>query len=255
MTSVESLWHPPPERMDLHAGVVDVWQFGFEHADPDLQRFTMALSDDERQRVDRLVLEDKKTQFTVCRGVLRCVLAGYLDEAPSALLFEYGEHGKPSLQDRSADLEFNLSHSAHLGLIGVAKHRRIGVDVDEVRRTTDWAKVSERVFVAHEVQRVLALPARDREQAYVRLWTCKEAYTKALGAGFQYGFKNFSVDPTTGRIEDAVNPQQSSDWSLNALPLAIPSIGTLVVEKLAEGESPPSANLIDFGPDQSGGRQ
>lgn len=90
--------------------------------------------------------------------ILRQILATYLDTAPEALEFGYGEHGKPRLQNAGGP-EFNLSHSGELLLVAVGEGRAVGVDVERVD------------------------PRRDRPPTFYEEWVRREARLKCLGIG------------------------------------------------------------------------
>ena len=57
-------------------------------------------------------------RFVVARGILRDRLSGFTGTPAKKLKFEYGNAGKPSLVDH--DINFNISHSAELGLFAFA---------------------------------------------------------------------------------------------------------------------------------------
>jgi phosphopantetheinyl transferase len=92
-------------------------------------------------------------------GMLRRVLATHLEADPEEVEVGYGEHGKPRLEGPGG-LEFNLSHSAELVLVAVARGREVGVDVERID------------------------PGRGRSPAFCGSWVSREARLKCLGVGF-----------------------------------------------------------------------
>jgi len=60
--------------------------------------------------------EQDRKHFIIARGLLRTILASYVDIEPSRLQFCYGSYGKPVLAETFAKvkLRFNLSHSQGL---------------------------------------------------------------------------------------------------------------------------------------------
>ena len=68
---------------------------------------------------------------------------------------------------------------------------------------------------------LFALPKSQQEEAFYRTWTQKEAYTKALGDGFTYGFQAFTVvvniDGSTGLLADDKHPDTISDWHISSI--------------------------------------
>jgi hypothetical protein len=65
---------------------------------------------------------------------VRGILAGYLGRAPETLRFARAPLGKPALLAEPTELEFNLTHSDWCALVAVARGRRVGVDVEGIRR-------------------------------------------------------------------------------------------------------------------------
>jgi 4'-phosphopantetheinyl transferase len=124
------------------------------------------------------------------------VLGGYLGSAPEAVRFEYGERGKPRLAE--GGLEFNVSHSGELALAAVTAGVEVGVDVEAVRGMEDALRISERFFSAAERVVLAACPAAERDAAFFRCWTRKEAYVKAVGDGIALGLDRFDVSLDEG---------------------------------------------------------
>ena len=88
--------------------------------------------------------------------------------------------GKPELAD--VPLRFSLSHSGERCACAVYD-RAIGVDIQ--KRAAADMRILERRFTPRE--REYVLNSADREAAFTRIWTMKESYIKALGAGIPLG--------------------------------------------------------------------
>lgn len=160
------------------AGTVDVWRVDLSRTTG--EGLTELLCAQERERAGRIVDARRRASWTRSRGVLRALLARYLDADPRELRFVTGVHGKPGLGSGSpetrrndgpeprpgsgsgASLRFNLSHSRELMLLAVTAGREVGVDVE---------------------------CARERCTAeFLRAWTLREATGKCLGTGLTRGF-------------------------------------------------------------------
>jgi 4'-phosphopantetheinyl transferase len=110
----------------------------------------------ERERAACLLPPNSRRRWVAARWALRSVLARYLDRHPAEIELCFGERGKPMLDDPGASLRFNLSHSAEVALIAVARGREVGIDV----------------------QRFGARPAD-----FYGEWTRREAIAKCHGVG------------------------------------------------------------------------
>lgn len=95
--------------------------------------------------------------------------------------------GKPELV--RGGVHFSLSHAGPWAVCALAD-TPVGVDVELPRCTMATAR---RFFAPAEVAQVEALPERARPDALLRLWTAKEAFTKALGQGLSLGLSSFEV--------------------------------------------------------------
>ncbi|MGI8803935.1 MAG: 4'-phosphopantetheinyl transferase family protein [Solirubrobacteraceae bacterium] len=177
------------------------------------------LSADERERAEAFAWPELRRRWVWARATLRRVLAAYAELDPAALVFAYGEHGRPSLAGRS-DLSFSLSHSDVRLVVVVARGRgrAVGVDVERVSRCAAPLAVAERFFAASEAARLAALPAAGRAAAFAALWTAKEAYAKALGRGIGLPLSDCALigeltAPALTRTA-AVDPRGPDEWVL-----------------------------------------
>ena len=87
--------------------------------------------------------------------------------------YESDDDGRPK---PNHGWHWSVAHTRHYVVAAVARHA-VGVDVEEVcpRAAADFAEIA-----AEEEWSLL--PARD-ETAFIKIWTAKEAVTKALGVG------------------------------------------------------------------------
>lgn len=104
---------------------------------------------------------------------------------------EPGSGGKPVLRgDRP--WAFNLSHSGHLAVVAVTRRPAVGVDVELLGRDVRPAVV-RRALAPSELALVEGVAPERRAEAFLRHWTAKEAYGKALGAGLAVGMAEVVV--------------------------------------------------------------
>ena len=161
----------------------------FEPASP-----PVALADDEVH----LWLFPHRARETALRPDRRWLplLAAYLGCGPAGLEFGRGEHGKPFLRRPSPALEFNVSHSGGALLLGISRGIALGVDIETTLRKRPALDLARRYFAPAEAQALMRLRAAQQQHAFLRLWSCKEAVLKALGAGISFGLDRleFALD-------------------------------------------------------------
>lgn len=180
----------PPEV--LRAAEVHVWTIWRPRAEF-LRACQAVLSGDERDLVDRFVLERDKRMAILSRGARRLLLASYLTARPGAVRFEETPHGKPSVSSHGSRLHFSTSHSGELLVFAIAKDRQVGIDVEQLRPRKGASAVADHFLSSREQAGLAALPAKTRTAAFYRCWTQKEAFVKLLGEGLRCPLDRFDV--------------------------------------------------------------
>ena len=94
----------------------------------------------------------------------------------------------------------------------------IGIDLEQIRPLHDMDHIAERFFCREEAAELMSLAQPERERAFYRCWTRKEAYIKALGGGLSIPLDSFcvTVSPDTAahfvRVTNGADPAL---WSLH----------------------------------------
>ncbi|GAB4833372.1 hypothetical protein Ancab_031615 [Ancistrocladus abbreviatus] len=164
------------------------------------------LSSSERENVLSLREDQLRKRAILARALVRTTMARYQNGSPvdpKSLEFKKNIHGKPEIVWQYArdwsqpPLHFNISHTSSLIACGVTVNSPIGVDVEEKNRImkNDVLSFARRFFSPLEVEHLSAIPdPEDQRQEFIKLWTLKEAYVKALGRGFSAApFKTFTI--------------------------------------------------------------
>jgi len=144
------------------------------------------LSDAERERADRFRFAHHRRRFIVARARLREFLAARLGVHPERVELEHGANGKPWLAPRFAHTgwRFNVSHCDDVAVYAFSQGKDVGVDVEAIRPVQEADAIAAQFFSDGEREAYAALSPRRRVLGFLRLWTRKEAFVKALGAGF-----------------------------------------------------------------------
>jgi 4'-phosphopantetheinyl transferase len=209
----------------LHENQVDVWWAELEQIPERLNVLRSTLSADELTRAARFRRPELQEHFVAARGILRSVLGQYLNCAPSAVSFAYGEHGKPRIADGQAagGLQFNLSHSGQHLAVAIAHQHAIGVDIELICPGRDIQALAKRFFAPQEARALAALSPAERPLAFFACWTRKEAFLKALGDGLSRPLRSFTVnvEPCSGArlLSTEWDPSEAARWSLCDLEL------------------------------------
>ncbi len=164
--------------------------------------------------------ESPRHRFTLCRAALRSVLCHQLGCGNEHLAFRTSEHGKPYaiVRGRRSPVSFNVSHSGAHGLIALASGGRVGIDVEKRVPHRNLAELIEAVFGPNEKHELAAASNRDRLHLFFRLWTMKEALSKAHGMGLSLDVSRFEIPQemragaTSGSVRFADMP--GTGWRL-----------------------------------------
>ena len=191
---------------------VRVWRAALDQ-DGDPHRW---LSHEERARAARYASPDEGRRFAVARAVLRSVLGEACGLAPDEVVIGTEDGGRPIIELCDGRLpsdfpppdfpppdlmppDFNVSHSGRWALIAVAPPgKRVGVDLEWDGREVDCLAMARTLFQPAEAEALARLEGVWRRREFFRLWTAKEAYVKADGAGVA-GLRAVLVDGATAR--------------------------------------------------------
>lgn len=230
---LENNWSIAPKELLITENYVNVWSIFLAQTQEKIIELRKILSSDESARADRFYFDRDRNRFIVGRAMLRKILGRYLEMAPEKLIFSYGSHGKPKIEN--SPFNFNLSNSGDLALCAIAYKREIGIDVEYLlRELKDGEAIAKRFFSAKESAEFLSLPLEERQLAFFRCWTRKEAYIKAIGDGLSYSLSNFDVTLTPNTeaklLNVVTNPSEVDRWTLKELNPAKDYIGAIIVE-------------------------
>jgi 4'-phosphopantetheinyl transferase len=218
-------WVAPPADLDLQRSV-HLWRVDLSETDG--SEWSAILSPSEAARRDRFLFERERRRYSIARGALRTILGRYLDADPRDISLVENASGKPAVE--VSDLQFNVSHSADLALIGVAQHRRIGIDLERERRIGEAIAIAERWFSVTERALIESEREEHRARRFLQCWTAKEAQVKAVGSGvwsLEVADVWRAMSRRHYRIED---PRAAGEWTLQEIEAADEFVAAVVVE-------------------------
>lgn len=179
------------------------------------------------ERLERMLPaaeRDAPPAVRVARAAMRIAIADAAGIEPADVVISrtcahcgHPTHGRPTVTVEPA-LSFSLSHSAHVAVIARAEGDvRVGVDVEEIKDRRRIAALAKRVLGEEEHRAWIAVEdPPERLRSFLRSWTAKEAYLKALGIGITTPLRE-----VPGAVEG---------WSMCALEVVDGYIGALAVD-------------------------
>ncbi|MGK9164882.1 4'-phosphopantetheinyl transferase superfamily protein [Inquilinus limosus] len=154
----------------------------------------------ERARAARFIMPGDRRRFAAARSLMRRLLQDITGIPAGEWDFAIGDHGKPLVcrPEAGRSIGINISHAQGMVACAAAPGTVIGVDLEWLGRVVE-PRIADRRFAAAEAAAVRAVPANRRREAFLSIWTVKEAYVKALGGGLTIALDSFVVEALSER--------------------------------------------------------
>ena len=152
------------------------------------------LGADEMVRAARFVFEKDRNRFILAHAYLRRVLelGTGLPAATIPLSTEEGEAPSLAPLAHRPPLYLSLSHCASHVAVAISPNP-VGVDVEHISSAQGGAEIAANFFSSSEQRELAQITPSSYDHRFLRLWTAKEALSKALGLGLRLPFDSFSV--------------------------------------------------------------
>ncbi len=188
-------WETRDTSFHLLPDEVHVWRTFLDVDKESMARFFRSLSENEKERADRMYHEKDRDRFIVSHGVLRALLGCYLGQDPKSILFSESVNHKPilALRPSQKDLTFNMSHSGAIGLYAISSGRAVGIDIEQIRNNVEIEQLATRFFSKNEINALMNLSNAKRLQLFFQFWTRKEAFVKSIGEGLSFPLESCDI--------------------------------------------------------------
>lgn len=207
------------EKRRLLPTQIDIW---YTHLKQDwlpalLHEYRALCSEEEKVQQNRFLKKEDQQNYLVSRGLLRWVLAQYLEDISSKdIIFRKGRFGKPFIDNLgNVPIQFSLSHTKNLAVLAVVLEEDIGIDIESTEREMDDLSIALNFFSPNEYKHLCNLPSDQFKAEFVKIWTLKEAYLKACGTGLTTPLNQFYFSFANGEIKISFNQSfkdDSSNW-------------------------------------------
>jgi 4'-phosphopantetheinyl transferase len=233
----ESLPRPPkePDVLALAAPApgVALWLCHLEDVSDDVATLSASLSAQEQARAERFGTAVLRRRWIAGRATLRSLLGHALGLDPSAVRLRRGLRGRPELDGNYA-VDFNVSHTGDTALVAIATGTqdgtRIGIDIEREGRRVNADGLARKFLTERERAEIATLASDVRRQRFLRLWTCKEAMSKATGDALSAPFRHMDVMLDGGlRLVAGPMPYVPAAWQLVTVATPPGLIATLAI--------------------------
>lgn len=201
--------------IDLTREEIHLWFASDEIDGKQAISYRKLLSADERERERRFRFEKDRDRFSITRTLVRTVLSRYEPVDPRDWVFTANAYGRPQIDCSrmgTANISFNISHTAGLVVLGVTRGRAVGVDVEKICARISPIETAKQAFSAMELAGLSRLPAEQQLDRFFEYWTFKESYIKARGVGVSMPLDKFSIQlERDGLVDLEVAPELDDD--------------------------------------------
>jgi 4'-phosphopantetheinyl transferase len=192
------------------------------------------LSGAEHDRAARFGTPALRARYVVGRGTLRSLLAAAVGTLPAEVPLRRGPRGRPELDLPGHSLDFNVSHTLDVALVGILRagqpSARIGVDIEHLDRELGADRLARRYLTARERAGFEQFDADARRRRFIRLWTCKEAMSKATGDGLLAPMGALDIELADApRLAHGPAPYSPPDWQLLDVPVTGGYVATVAI--------------------------
>lgn len=155
---------------------------------------TAEVSEYRRKKIDSFLFRKDKNLSLGAAVLLNAGLAEYgLSEKNSEIYF--GQNGKPYLKNEK-NIFFNLSHSG-IYVICSFSESEVGADIEQHCELD--ANMRQNLLPPYEETEIGFFQTdAEKENAFYRLWTLRESFSKFIGAGLSLSPKSFSISLKSG---------------------------------------------------------
>jgi 4'-phosphopantetheinyl transferase len=205
----------------LPTDAVETWYLPVEDLLPHpWAQYEDLLCPEERIRAARFLRSRDRRHYTAAHALLRVMLSSFAQVPAKMWRFCLGPQGRPEIEPglSTLPLRFSLSHTDRLVAAAVTLRRDIGLDVEALGRSIHDMESVVRFFAAEEIALLNGYAPERRQQAFIKVWTLKEAFVKATGLGLSLPLDQFAVTLDADRLLFAPaewNPPE--EWQFRVL--------------------------------------
>lgn len=208
---------------DLH-----IWQVSFLSNPALLELCKSVLSSEDLEKSKWLKFEKDQNKYLISQGVLRLLLADYININSSKILISRHNKGKPFAKNDKS-LFFNMSNSGNLCVYAFTRNSEVGIDIEEKRSLLDLEDLIRKNLTKNEIEYINKKPD-EKINNFFRFWTMKEAYLKAIGEGMRLTPDKieFSIEKKNIRLINQHALNDNEDWLIKEFFPKTSYFGTLV---------------------------
>ncbi len=151
------------------------------------KKYLYLISDKRQDKIENLKRNSDKIISFFSELLIKYSVCKKYDIEYKNIFFEYNKYGKPLLKGMPY-YNFSVSHSENM-IVFADNSEPIGIDIEIMGKSR--LNTAKHFFTENEYNFIL--DSTNRDEAFYRIWTSKEAYVKMIGTGLSKSFRSFNV--------------------------------------------------------------
>ena len=230
-------WHPVDlcQPQQLNAQELHLWCLPLSLNGQERTNALSWLNANQRDKFERRLTSKLQQSYLAGRYFMLRLLAAYTDVPPAALQISYSRLNKPYLASDSCKIEFNFSDTVtpdgNIGLFALSRTHAVGVDIESLKRRTNFAPIVAKRFSAAESSYVTNSDGAIDPERFLAYWTRKEAYGKATGKGINFKMRELDLaSPASFELDFMSDEKPARPFRLQQIQLQNDYIASVVHE-------------------------
>lgn len=153
------------------------------------------LTNQELYYAEKYPTSEQRKKYYYTRCLLKQILSKYIGISAEDISFVHNPNGKPYLCC-DKNIYFNLSHTNEKFCLAIGCTDEIGIDIEAKPESHTMQELMDYFLTEAEQSNVINEFPDNLEHKLLRMWTQKEAITKALGLTLDSSLKHICLNNT-----------------------------------------------------------
>lgn len=170
------------------------------------------ISADEKSRADKFLFNEDRDTYIISHALVRLTLAFKLNAVASKMAYLKTINDKPYLA--GFPVHFNLTHTKNAFAFVMSTDSYVGIDLEEINKNIHIPSIVKTFFSKNERDFIFS-SEEGLEERFIKLWTRKEAFLKALGTGIGVDLPKIEVCDGINIIDKNCFSREITDSAFN----------------------------------------
>jgi len=193
-----------------------IWHISVSENLLHLPSYLTLLKPEEIERANRFHRQKDRDRFVISRAVLKQLLGNYLTLPAPDIEIGSGVNKKPFVINGGRQIEYNMSHSGDAIILAVQGGYPVGIDVEFINNDFSYFEVLADNFSTEEVAYI---NEEEHISRFFKLWTRKEAITKATAQGLDCDLRLLPALDGAFAVQPGIIAS-GDDWQINSFTVA-----------------------------------